>query len=125
MDPPICDCLAVPLFSGQIALPAPPSTKVAEEPNSWVHYISAGKGQTMFDNKPPLWTDLACLNRIVLLCLLLVTLPWVLYLVLVPLDPAAHGFDVIWRQFGSWGLGIAWVSIFVLHGLLWLFRRRQ
>ncbi len=79
----------------------------------------------MYDNTPPRWANLGCLNRFALLCLLLITVPWVLYVVLTPLDPANHGLDLVWRRLVDYGLVIAWVSIFALHGLVWLVERLQ
>jgi hypothetical protein len=79
----------------------------------------------MYDNTPPRWANLACFNRFVFLCLLLITVPWVLYVVLTPLDSAVNGLDLLWRRLVDYSLVIAWVSVFALHGLVWLVERLQ
>ena len=75
-------------------------------------------------NKPsaPL-ASAACLSQVAFACLFLVTVGWVLYLALNPIDPDAPGFAPLFRQMVNYGLGIAWVSSLALSGLLWLLER--
>jgi hypothetical protein len=77
----------------------------------------------MYDNTPPRWANLGCLNRFAMLFLLLITVAWVLYVVLTPPDPANYGLDLVWRRLVEVGLAIAWVSIFAMQGLAWLVDR--
>ena len=79
----------------------------------------------MYDNTPPRWADIGCLNRFAFVCLLFITIPWLLYIVLTPPNPAFHGLDLVWRQLVNYVIVIAWVSIFAVHGLVWLVERIQ